>query len=293
MYWNYNCPECARPVQVNWELLESESLCQHCGAKHYPPTPHEDHYAYVDTPEWPQEMAEAVAVLRGTVCIVPGCYHERSTLVHRQPLTKGGHTSVENLLPMCERHAASKGEREYGEWLDETRQQAAADKQAEPKIEITITSVEPRPGGSAGPAYGSASGIVVPIAAARPEGKSRPEPVAANALPALLVRAPFLRGPVTRVVLDYDWRVRSSGRCRLFLLAWPRSDQPDLAPLGSPKYAGIFAAKDHLGVAGETGANQLDLVLPEAPGGRWTAGVAMIDEGCGFELSEYVLAGMT
>jgi hypothetical protein len=289
MLWNYNCPECTKPVQVKWERLEGEVQCPQCGATHYPPTPHEDHYAYADTREWPAELEEAVSVLRGTVCVVPGCYHEKATLAHRKPYTKGGVTSVDNMMPMCAHHAESKGEREYDEWLVEVHQQEAASRQAEPKFELTITST--RPAEERLNVGGAVSGFIMPIAAAVPGARPVGKPVAANALPMLLFSRPFLRGPVTRLVFDYDWHMCSSGRCRLYLLAWPRGDEPELAPLGSPRYAGIFAAKDHLGIAGEDGAEQIELMLPEAPGGRWTAGAALIDEGCNFELGEYVLAG--
>ena len=49
--------------------------------------------------------------------------------------------------------------------------------------------------------------------------------------------------------------------------------------------------KEHLAVAGEKGSNQLDLVLPEAPGGRWTVAVAVIDSGADLNITEYAIAG--
>ncbi len=287
--WRYNCPECGQQTAVTWEWLEKELVCPHCGAQHYPPTPHEDHYAYVDTPTWPPEIEEAVTALRGTVCAVPSCYRERSTLVHRRPLSQGGQTSVDNLIPMCARHAELKGERDYDEWLCEIREQEAEKAAREPKIEITITArrQEEQPP-SCG--YQGAAGIYVPLGAGRPE---RPGPRPETVAPWLIYQVPFLRGTLNRLLLDYDWQTARSGLCRVYVLAWPRGEEPELGLLGSSRYAWLFSVKEHLGVAGDKGNNQLELVLPDAPGGRWTAAVALIDEGCDFSLTEFALAGTT
>ncbi len=287
MMWHYNCPECGRETSVTWEWLEKELVCPSCGANHYPPTPHEDHYAYVDTPSWPPEIEEAVTALRGTVCAVPSCYHERATLVHRRPLTLGGRTSVDNLVPMCARHAESKGERDYDEWLCEVRQQEAEAGTNQPQIEITITSRRPEePAPSCG--YQAATGLYIPIASGRPE---RTAPKTDAVAPWLFCRAPFLRGPLNRLLLDYDWQMARSGLCRVYILAWPRGEEPEFRLLGTPQYAWPFSVKEHLGVAGEGGNNQLELVLPDAPGGRWVAAAVLVDEGCDFSLTEYALAG--
>ena len=139
--------------------------------------------------------------------------------------------------------------------------------------------------------FGAATGLYLPIASARPE---RPVRVKTDTPTSYRVfAAPFLRGTICRLVFDYDWEMAQSGLCRVFLLAWPRGDAPDIAPLGGPTYAGIFSFKEHLGVAGEKGNYQLELALPEAPGGRWVGAVALIDEGCDLALSEYALAGLT
>jgi len=287
MIWNYNCPECGQSTQVNWEWIEKEVVCGSCGATHYPPTPHEDHYAYVDTEQYPSQIAEAVASLRGTVCAVPGCYRECTTLVHRKPSKLGGRTSVDNLLPMCQRHAESKGDRNYDEWLAEARQQSA-DKQ--PQIEITITACKPAEKPVV-EGYTVAPGLYLPIVSARPE---RPVRVKTKEVtPYRIFAAPFLRGTIGRIIFDYDWEMAESGLCRVFLLAWPRGEEPKLAPLGGPTYAGIFSFKEHLGVAGEKGSYQLELTLPDAPGGRWIGAVALMDEGCDLAISEYALAGLT
>jgi len=287
MMWHYNCPQCGTATAVTWDWLEKELICPHCGANHYPPTPHEDHYAYVDTPSWPPEIEEAVTALRGTVCAVPSCYRARTTLAHRKPLVRGGVTSVDNLIPMCARHAESKGDRNYDEWLCEIRRQEAEAPPSQPQIEITITShrqEEQAP--SCG--YQVASGLYVPVAAGRPE---RPGPKSGAVAPWLFCRMPFLRGTLNRLLLDYDWEMVRSGLCRVYVLAWPKDQEPDLKLLGSPQYAWLFSVKEHLGVAGEKGTHQLELALPDAPGGRWTAAAALIDEGCDFELAEYALAG--
>jgi 5-methylcytosine-specific restriction endonuclease McrA len=289
MFWNYNCPECHRPTAVDWRFREGEVVCHTCGQAHYPPTPHEDRYAYVDGSQWPKELEDAVVSLRGTVCAVSGCFHERSTLVHRKSLKAGGRTSVDNLMPMCERHAASKGDRDYDEWLAAIRLEEAGKKPDEPKFEITITSRQPPPVDTfAG--FGVPVGLTLPLAAFRaprpPSAVTSPGPATAE----LRQAVPFVRGSVNKVVFDYDWEMKQSGRCRVFLLAWPKDAEPDLALLGGPKYPGWFAAKEHLGVKGEKGTAQLELALPGVPAGRWVAAFAVLDEGCALQFTEYCLA---
>jgi hypothetical protein len=274
---------------VNWKLREAEVVCSECGATHYPPTPHEDRYAWVDGAQWPPEMEESVVALRGTICCVPGCYRERKTLVHRRPMRNEGRTSVDNLMPMCEKHAKSKDDKDYDEWLAEIRTREAGEKKDEPKFEITITSrrpaAEPPPPGFALP-----TGFALTIAAARTPRPARTQDSASGPRPELRVAAPFLHGSASRVVLDYDWSSGASGRCRVYLVAWPGGDEPDFGLLGGPTYAGIFVAKEHLVVKDEKGSYQLELNLPSMPGGRWTAGVVVTDEGTGFKLGDYCLA---
>jgi ribosomal protein L37AE/L43A len=48
MLWNYDCPVCRRPTAVDWRLRKGKVVCGSCGRTHYPPTPYEDRYAYVD-----------------------------------------------------------------------------------------------------------------------------------------------------------------------------------------------------------------------------------------------------
>jgi len=292
MFWNYTCPECRRPAVIEWRLREGEVTCRLCGRVHYPPTPHEDRYAYVDELQWPPEVEEAVLALRGTICSVPNCYHEHTTLVLRQPAGAGGRTSVDNLLPMCARHAASKGNRNYDEWLAEIRQEDAKLKQDEPKLEITITTREPAPDLTA-PDFPAPSGMAWHLASYRALAPARPSTPHAQPLVEQKLVVPFLRGAANRVAFNYDWSMKKSGRCRVFLAAWPRGDEPDISQLGGPKFAGRSIAKDHLGVKDDAGNNELELTLPTGVGGRWTAAVALLDEGCQLELTEYALATLS
>jgi len=198
-------------------------------------------------------------------------------------------TSVDNLVPLCARHAASKGDQPYNEWLAAVRQEDASLKQDEPKFEITITSHEPAPEAPVVQANVPA-GTLLPLAAFLAPVSVQTAKPGAKPLAELKQAVPFLRGPAGRIVLDYDWRMKKSGLAHVFLVAWPRGETPDISLLGGPKFPGLVIAKDHLGVKDETGNAQLELSLPGTPLGRWVAGVAVLDEGCDFELVEYALA---
>jgi len=289
MFWNYSCPECHKPTSVEWSQREAEAACRRCGRPHYPPMPHEDHYAYVDELKWPPELEEAVISLRGTVCAVPGCFGEHTTLVFRVPLTAGGQTSVENLLPVCARHAVSKGERSWDEWIEEARQELASQKKAAPAFEVTITKHDFKPEAPAAEFAAPLPGLMLPLAALR---TPRPPKTASpgQSLAEMKLSVPFLRGPAGKITFNYDWEMKKSGKCRVFLLAWPRGEEPDISLLGGPKYPGMSAGKDHLGVKDEKGNAEIELRLPDAPGGRWTAAVAVLDQGCDFQLTEFALA---
>ena len=289
MQWNYNCPECQKPTSCEWSHREAEAVCRRCAKVHYPPTPHEDHYAYVDAVQWPPEMEEAVISIRGAICAVPGCYGEHTTLVFRKPPSTGGQTAVENLVPVCARHAASKGSRQWDEWIDEAKQELASQKQAAPKFEVTITQHDFKPETPAADFAAPLPGLMLPLATMR---VPRPPKTAGPGQPLaeLKVAVPFLRGPAGKITFNYDWEMKKSGKCQVFLLAWPRGDDPDISLVGGPKYPGFQMGKDHLGVKDEKGNAEIELRLPDTPGGRWTVAVAVVDAGCDFQFTEYALA---
>ena len=137
---------------------------------------------------------------------------------------------------------------------------------------------------------GTVVSLLAEAAAAAAPSLSSAAAAGAAPLAELKLTVPFLRGPSGRITFNYDWEMMKSGRCRLFLLAWPRGDEPDITLLGGPKYHGTQVGKDHLGVKDEKGNAELELTLPASPGGRWTAAVAVLDQGCDFQLTEYALA---
>lgn len=287
MTWHYDCPECHQPTAVRWESLEVITQCLNCGHQHYPPTPHEDHFAYVDSSEWPEQMREAVVAQRGAICTVPGCYREATTLAHRVPWVREGRTCIDNLVPICAEHAAERGDRDWNEWLEEVRQQVVA----APTMEITITARRPEPEPLES-VYSVPSGFAQPVAAMS-AAEARALPAAVPGEPTLLLERPFARGAATRLALDYDWEAGASGRARLFVIAWPRGERPDIRPLGGPKYTSAYGVKECLAVAGERGNAQVELLLPPAPSGRWGAAVVLVDEGASLRLGEFVLAATT
>lgn len=290
MLWNYDCPECHKPTSVDWKLREAEATCRRCARVHYPPTPNEDHYAFVDDLKWPPEIEAAVLSIRGAICAVSGCYGEHTTLVFRQPPSAGGRTSVDNLVPVCARHAASKGDRPWDEWIVEARQELADQKKEAPKFEVTITRHDFKPEVPAAEFAAPAPGLMLPLASFRAPRPPKAAVPGAQPLAELKLAVPFMRGPAGKITFSYDWEMKKSGRSRLFLLAWPRGDEPDISLLGGPKYVGASIGKDHLGVKDEKGAADLELTLPASPGGRWTAAVAVLDQGCELYLTDYALA---
>jgi len=289
MLWNYSCPECHRPTSVDWSQRENEALCRRCARKHYPPTPHEDHYAYVDEVQWPPEIEETVVSIRGAICAVPGCYGEHTTLVFKQPASTGGQTSVDNLMPVCAKHAASKGSRPWDEWLAEARAELASQQKETPKFEVIITKHDFKPETPTTEFAAPLPGLMLPLAAYRAPRAPRAAGTG-TALAELKLAVPFMRGPTAKISFSYDWVMKKSGKCQVFLLAWPRGDEPDISLLGGPKYPGFQMVKDHLGVKDEKGNNEMELRLPDSPGGRWTAAVAVLDQGCDFQFADYALA---
>ena len=117
MKWCYRCPKCNEWGCVDWEKREKSFSCHACKQSHVPPTPSQDHQAYVDTHDWPEEMEAVVVALKGKKCTVPNCPRNYDTLDHRIPYSKGGKTSVSNLYPMCNLHNESKGDSDYYQWL--------------------------------------------------------------------------------------------------------------------------------------------------------------------------------
>ncbi len=287
MYWHYNCPRCGSPTFINWDRLAHETRCQYCGEHHYPPTPAEDHYAYVDDRHYPQDIRDVVLSLRGTSCMVPGCYQEAEALVHKKAFSHGGRTSVDNLVPMCPRHAQLKGEHDYDEWLEKLK----AETPAKPVFEVTITTKEPRPAPEpppAAPAPRQSAPAIQPIAAGRGlevESGEVPEPGAT-----LWLAMPFLRGTTARLVLDYDWQTQGSGTCRVWLCAWPAGPEPDFTALGTESFRASAARAEHAG--GGSSSARITLDLPPGSTGRWTAAIVVDDQGAGLVIGEYVIAGL-
>lgn len=117
MKWNYRCPKCSQWRHVKWEERNSSFTCDKTKQSYTPPSPTDQHDAYVDTHEWPQEMEDTVIEVKGNKCSVPGCDKYYETLDHRVPWSKKGRTSVENLYPMCTAHNQSKGDSDYDLWV--------------------------------------------------------------------------------------------------------------------------------------------------------------------------------
>lgn len=289
MKWHYTCPQCRRPAEIDWSALEAQTECAVCGNVHYPPTPQEDRYAWLEADDWTPEMKDAAIVLRGTICMVPGCYGEYETLVYRVPPAREGKNSVDNLMPVCGRHAATRGDRDWDEWLAEARLQEQKDC---PTFDITFTKHDDEPPPVAG-GFAPPTGVVQPICALGEAAAGALMPPDCGGEPRQLLAVPFLRGPAAKLELDYDWQTPAAGKARLFLIAWPRGEQPEMATLGGPKFTGLYGIKEHLGVSGERGSNRIELYLPPAPSGRWTAAIAIIEEGCKFRLGEFALAAST
>jgi len=117
MKWNYKCPKCNQWRSVEWSERNGSFNCHVNQATYTPPSPSQQHDAYVDEHDWPDEIEKVVVSVKGKNCTVPGCSKSYETLDHRIPWSKGGHTSVSNLFPMCNKHNQSKGDSNYSEWL--------------------------------------------------------------------------------------------------------------------------------------------------------------------------------
>lgn len=116
MQWNYICPRCGEWRMVEWSEREQERKCHRTGQAYAPPSPEQQHTAFVNTHEWPPQMEEAVIGAKGDICTAPQCQTHYQTLDHHIPYTKGGRTSVENLNPMCEKHNQEKSDKNPALW---------------------------------------------------------------------------------------------------------------------------------------------------------------------------------
>jgi len=117
MNWHYRCPSCGAWGYIDWEKRENIFKCHKYKVGYTPPSPYEDHDAYIDAHDWPLEMEEVVIALKGKYCTVPWCKKKYETLDHRVAYSKDGRTSVVNLFPMCNEHNQSKGDSNYDNWL--------------------------------------------------------------------------------------------------------------------------------------------------------------------------------
>jgi hypothetical protein len=104
MNWYFICPVCFIIHSVSWENRYKAHFCIRLNKIYHPPQPIDEPEAFVDTPEWPPEMEEAVISAKGIYCSVPGCSRHYHTLEHRIPWSKGGTTSFNNLFPVCNEH---------------------------------------------------------------------------------------------------------------------------------------------------------------------------------------------
>lgn len=277
MRWHYHCPECKEPLDIDWEWLKEELTCPCCTQKHYPPTPSEDHFAYVSSEQPPRDMETAVVSLRGTTCAAPGCFETYSSLVHRVATARGGHTCVDNLIPLCAAHILAKADRDYDEWAAELRAAGSAQYDAG--------------SAAAGPTLDSWAARSADMLASL-RTATRTDLIASNAIcgPApegMLVRAPFMRFGVRRLLFDYDWQLTGTDPVRLALVAWPHEEPPDLTQVADPDFTGHVTVAEHAGAAG---SGRLELTLPEMPLGRWVAAVVATGT-TRLTLGDYVLAG--
>jgi len=261
-----------------WDEIKLEVICPECGTAHFAPTPGQDHAAYVSGENWPQEIEDDVVVLRGSACVVPGCYRKHTTLVPRIPFTKGGRVSVENMVPACAEHAAGRGEEDYEVWL--ARFAKKEPEVTAPAIVITATDRCEMPAQTFGQIIG-----VQPVAGQ----VSLPGPFPAGAR--LVFAAPFVPGPANRVVLYYEWKLGAGESCRVILGAWPRTDQLDFAD-GFGESKG-YTTNEHRTETCRENSALLEMVLPEATAELWVAAVWVESKHEAPVITTYYLAAVT
>ena len=278
MIWHYHCPQCGRAREIPWDDIELEVTCPDCQAVHFAPTPGQDHTAYIGGENWPQDMEDEVVATHGSACVVPGCYREHTTLVPRLPFTKGGRSSVENLVPACAEHASDRGEEDYDEWL--ARFARKEPDTAASGITITTTDRDAMPVQT----FGHIRGIQ-PVAGQ----VSLPGPFPAGTR--LVFVAPFVPGPANRLVLYYEWRLGSGESCRVILGVWPRSDQPVFSKgFGDSKG---YTTNEHRAAAGRESSALLEIVLPESEEELWVAAVWVEAKHERQVITSYYLAAVT
>lgn len=279
MTWHYNCPNCGQPLAVDWMRHREEVVCRKCRTRHYPPTPDEDHYAYISGLKWPPEMEQVVVARRGTTCVVPGCFSAYQTLCLRRPISLGGRICVDNLVPVCFQHAREKGERDFDEWVAELKNTATSVPVLPPEVNtepVAPPRAEPEPVPVVSYVQSLARGCDLRLS---PRPGNRP-----------VVKVPFLRGPVRRLVFEYEWEVRGGTESEVMLVAWPRGVEPKLEELGSENFTAPVAKKWLQVERDARGEGCVILELPAAPAGRWTAAVVINGTG-NIAITEYVLAG--
>ncbi len=277
MIWHYDCPICGQPVSVDWDRHKDETICPKCRVSHYPPTPDEDPFAYVSGPKWPPEIERSVIARKGAGCAVPGCFADYSTLGYRKPLSSGSRICVDNLVPVCTKHALEIAEKGYDKWVQELKE-----RQVEGQATFTSTEQEIELPPFIPPEEKAIS-YVQPIAQSC-ESHLTPQP---GKKPVIM--ATFLRGRTKRVVFDYDWEIKGKARVKVFLVAWPRGEMPYLDFLGSEDFKGTTIEKEHQAEKDSKGATSIILDLPGTPLGRWVAAVVLSGEG-DFVIRDFVLA---
>jgi len=286
MLWHYRCPECGQKLDCDWDWHLEEVHCPNCKNDHYPPTPNEDPSAYFAGDKWPRELLDAVIGLRGTTCDVPSCYREYSTLIHRKPVSKGGVTSVDNLVPVCAPHAHTKGEQEYDEWIAALKDE---EPQSAPKFEIEFTDAgeghpEPKPVRRAPPPRPKSGGTQT-LAAHTDMPDDHPAGMH------LIKAVPFMSGSTHRVVLHYDCTLKHDGSCQVMLAAWQVGEEPDMSE-GLEGLTGLLASKKHEGKAGERSSGRLELPLSSPEDGMWVCAILLSSDQGRPELGNYVLQGI-